>query len=295
MIDPPSCQEPRSVPRGHFDSSSTGPPWLELRDDPGELSIEIERFLAGACRPFHPPPRRHGLERAAHRGQGSLEIDWALSMRGGERFEMSRHRLSELPCGREPTMRAPVIDEGQKQEKDALHVAQATLKCFELARSELELRLVEQALRLAEIVRHLVAQVIELAIRACPRAITATQAREGGQRSEHGYEPLRSAVACRHRPKDALQDAEDQEAERNADDTVPCHRELGHRAPPLQENLVEGQPDLISAVRDAWAPEVHPRRHRRARGEDCPESSESLHVGQDVHQREDAHDAAYRR
>src|SRR5262244_757484 len=249
MIDPPSWQEPRSAPRGRFDARRTSPPRLELRDEPDELSIETQRLLAGAGPPLRLRPRRHGLEGTTHCGQRGLEIGRALPMRGGDRVEMSRHRLPELQYGRGPTVRAPVIDEGQKKEKDGLHVTQTALEGFELARSKLELRLVEQALRLTEIVRHLVAQVIELAIRACPRAITATQAREGGQRSEHGYEPLRSAVACRHRPKDALQDAEDQEAERNADDTVPCHRELGHRAPPLQENLVEGQPDLISAVR----------------------------------------------
>jgi len=101
-------------------------------------------------------------------------------MRGGERVEMSRYHLSELRCGCGPTVRAPVIDEGQKQEKDALHVTKPTLEGFELARSELELRLVEQALRLTEIVRHLVAQVVELAIRACLCAITATQACERG-------------------------------------------------------------------------------------------------------------------
>src|SRR5262249_38138983 len=125
-------------------------------------------------RPLHPRTRRHGLERTADRGQGGLEISRALPMRGGERVEMSRHRLSELPCGRGPTVSAPVIDEGQKQEKDALRVTQTTLEGFELAHSELELRLVEQALRLAEIVRHLVAQVVELVIRACLCAITAT-------------------------------------------------------------------------------------------------------------------------
>src|SRR5215470_6644343 len=98
-------------------------------------------------------------------------------MRGGERVEMSRHRLSKLQCGRGPTVRAPVIDERQEQEKDALHVTQAALEGFELARSELELRLVQQA------------------IRACLCAIAATQACERGQGSEHVYEPLLSALA----------------------------------------------------------------------------------------------------
>jgi len=192
MIDPPSYQEPRSAPRGHVDSSRTSPPRLELRDEPDERSIEIQRLLAGVGRPR---ARWHGLERAADRGQGGLEIGRALSMRGGELFEMSRHRLSELQCGYGPTVRAPLIDKRQEQEKDALHVAQTTLEDFELARSELELRLVEQALRLPETVRHLVAQVVELAIRACLRAIAATQACERREGSEHVGEPLLSAVA----------------------------------------------------------------------------------------------------
>src|SRR5262249_12349202 len=169
-------------------------------------------------------------------------------MRGGERVEMSRYHLSELRCRCGPTVRAASLHEGQKQEKDALHVAQTTLEDFELARSELELRLVEQALRLAEIMRHLVAQVVELAIRACLCAIAATQACEYGQGSEHVYEPLLPAVARRYRPDDAVQNAKDEEAERNADHAVPRHREPGHRAPPLQEDLVEGEPDLVSAV-----------------------------------------------
>src|SRR5215831_12859083 len=117
MTDPPSWQEPRSAPRGHFDSSRTGSPRLELRDEPGERSIEIQRWLGGAACPIHPRARRRGLDRTADRGQGGLEIGWALSMRGGQRFEMSRHRLSELPCGRWPTVRTPAIDEGQEQEK----------------------------------------------------------------------------------------------------------------------------------------------------------------------------------
>src|SRR5215470_378788 len=116
-------------------------------------------------------------------------------MRGGERVEMSRHRLSELQCGRGPTVRAPVIDERQEQEKDALHVTQTALEGFELARSELELRLVEQALRLAKTVRHLVAQVVQLAIRACLCAIAPTQAGERGQGAEHVYEPPLPALA----------------------------------------------------------------------------------------------------
>src|SRR5262252_7447317 len=164
MTDPPSCQEPRSAPRGHFDSSRTGPPRLELRDEPDERSIGVQGWLADASRSLHPRPRWRGLERTANHGQGGLEIGRALPLRRGERVEISRHRLSELQCGRRPTVRAPVIDEGQKQEKDALHVTQTTLEGFELARSELELRLVEQALRLVEIVRHVVAQVVELAI-----------------------------------------------------------------------------------------------------------------------------------
>src|SRR5262249_27858184 len=98
----------------------------------------------------------------------------ALPTRGGEGFEMSRYRLSELRCGRGPTVRAPVIDERQEQEKDDLHVIQTTLEGFELARSELEFRLVEQALRLAELVRDLATQVVELAIRVCLCAIAAT-------------------------------------------------------------------------------------------------------------------------
>src|SRR5215471_2272134 len=194
MIDPPSWKEPRSAPRGHFDSSRTGPPRLELRDEPDERSIEVQGLLAGASRLLHPRPRSHGVERAAHRGQGGFEIGRALSMRGGERFEMSRQRLSKLQCGRGPTVRAPMIDEGQEQEKDALHVTQTTLEGFELTRSELELRLVEQALRLAEIVRNLAAYVGELAIRARLCAIAATQACERSEGSEHVGEPLLPAI-----------------------------------------------------------------------------------------------------
>src|SRR5215467_6185355 len=189
MIDPPSWQEPSSAPRGHVDSRRTGPPRLELRDEPDELSIEIQRLLSRAGRLLRLRPRRHGLERTVHRGQGGLEIGRALPMRDSERAEMSRHRLSELHCGRGSTVRAPVIDERQNQEKDDLHVTQTTLEGFELARAELELRLVEQALRLAKTVRHLVAQVVQLAIRACLCAIAPTQAGERGQGAEHVYEP----------------------------------------------------------------------------------------------------------
>src|SRR5262249_25150822 len=133
MIDPPSWQEPSSAPRGHFDSRRTGPPRLELRDEPDERSIEIQRLLAGAGHSLHPRSRWRGLERAAHRGQGRLEIGRALPMRGGERVEMSCHRLSELQCGDGPPVRTPVIDKGQEQKKDNLHVTQATLEGFELA------------------------------------------------------------------------------------------------------------------------------------------------------------------
>src|SRR5215467_16059243 len=134
MFDPPRSQESRSTPRGNVDSSRTSPPRLELRDEPDERSIEIQRLLAGVGRPR---ARWHGLERAADRGQGGLEIGRALPMRGGERVEMSRHRLSELQCGDGPLVRAPVIDKGQEQEKDDLHVTQTTLEGFELACSEL--------------------------------------------------------------------------------------------------------------------------------------------------------------
>src|SRR5262252_6096014 len=131
MFDPPRSQESRSTPRGNFDSSRTGPQRLELREEPDERSIEIQRWLGGTACPIHPRTRRRGLDRTADRGQGGLEIGGALSMRGGQRFEMSRHRLSELPCGRWPTVRTPAIDEGQEQEKDALRVTQATLEGFE--------------------------------------------------------------------------------------------------------------------------------------------------------------------
>src|SRR5262245_10177862 len=248
MINPPSWQEPRSAPRGHVDSRRTGPPRLELRDEPDERSIEIQRLLAGAGRSLHPRPLWRGLELAPRRGKGGLDIGLAVPTRGGECLEVSRRRLSELQCGGAPTVRAPVIDEGQEQEKDALHVAQTTLEDFELARSELELRLVEQALRLAEIVRNLAAHVGKLAIRARHCAIAATQVCERGQGSEHVGESLLPAGACRYRPEHALQNAKDEEAERNADHAVPRHREPGHRAPPLQEDLVEGEPDLVSAV-----------------------------------------------
>src|SRR5262249_60662648 len=161
-----------------------------------------------------PRTGRRGLARTGARGQGALEIGWALSMRGGQRFEMSRHRLSELPCGRWPTVRTPAIDEGQEQEKDALRVTQATLEGFELARSELELRLVEQALRLAEIVPNLAAHVGELVIRPRLRALAATQACEPGQGSEHVGEPLLPPGACRYRPEDAPPGGEGDEAQR---------------------------------------------------------------------------------
>ena len=62
----------------------------------------------------------------------------------------------------------------------------------------------------------------------------------------------------------------------------------------LQDDLVEGDPDLEPAIRHAWASEVHPGRHCRTGRKDRPESTQRLHVGQDVHQGEDAHSAAYR-
>ena len=95
------------------------------------------------------------------------------------------------------------------------------------------------------------------------------------------------------RPEDALEDAKDEQAEGDADQAIPRHRELGHRSPALENELVEGEPDLVAAVRYAWTAEVHPCRHRCARGKDRPEPTQALHIRQDVHQREEAQEAAH--
>ena len=46
-----------------------------------------------------------------------------------------------------------LIGEGQEHKKDGLGVADAALEGFQLARPQLELRLLEQALRLTQMLR----------------------------------------------------------------------------------------------------------------------------------------------
>jgi hypothetical protein len=89
-----------------------------------------------------------------------------------------------------------------------------------------------------------------------------------------------------------LEDAEHHEAERDSDEAIAGDRQRRHRPPALEDDLVERQADLVAAVRHARAAEVHPRRQRRAGGENRPEPTQRLDVREDVHQGEDPHRAA---
>ena len=70
--------------------------------------------------------------------------------------------------------RTSLIGERQEYEKDDLGVADAALESLRLARLELELRLLEQALGVAEILRDPAAEIVDLTIPTGTWAVPGT-------------------------------------------------------------------------------------------------------------------------
>ena len=73
--------------------------------------------------------------------------------------------------------------------------------------------------------------VVELALPARAHALRGAEARECGESAQHIGKALLPTVARTHRPEDVLEDAEHHEAEGDADQAVPRHREIGRRGP----------------------------------------------------------------
>ena len=167
-----------------------------------------DRAPAAASR--RPPPRPrapHAAQRRArfrprrvpHRGRPPAAR--ARPSRIREPFEAPSHRVLELTRGRGQTRqqfpgRAALIGDGQEHKKDDLGVADAALERFQLARLKLELRLLEQALRLPQVLRDPAAHVVELALPARPwRSGAPRRARAARERRASAKRCCRRSLA----------------------------------------------------------------------------------------------------
>src|SRR5262249_14014464 len=97
-------------------------------------------------------------------------------------------------------------------------------------------------------------------------------------------------------PQKILDHGEYDEAEEYADHAIAqiggAHRLVETVAETLEDGFVKGEADLIAAVRDARRAEVRPCGDGGAGAEDQPKAANPLHIGKQIHQRNQSHQTA---
>src|SRR5262249_7377150 len=146
------------------------------------------------------------LGRLQRGGEIDRRLHRAGSSRIREAFEMECHAVLEIPrrlgeIRQESSGRTPLVGQRQEYEEDDLSVSDALLESFELASLQLELRLLDQTLRLAEALSDHAAHVVELRIRAHGSPPFGAETRQRGERAQHVGKALPPPIARSHGPE----------------------------------------------------------------------------------------------
>src|SRR5262249_47876384 len=168
ISDPPS--ERSSARRSRADARASTRQWIELPDEADERPVELHSLLEGGHRLFRGSAVRRLRERGLDTRECGIQVGGRVrrlaSSRAGQRFELLPP-LAAGPAGgagepgaREPGPRA-LIRERQQQEEDPLRAAARALEGLDFARLDLELRFLEQSLRIGEIVLDLAAHLVQ--------------------------------------------------------------------------------------------------------------------------------------
>ncbi len=146
---------------------------IDLRDEPDEHPVELHAtFHVGRCF-VRSRLMRRDRQGVFGRGESGIDIGRgarrAAHRRLGEAVETPSHVILELTRSRgQPRERLPedaaLIGHRQQGQEDELRIGELALEDLELVRLDLELRFLEQALGLPEIVRDPAPHVVELAI-----------------------------------------------------------------------------------------------------------------------------------
>src|SRR5262249_48373302 len=110
------------------------------------------------------------------------------------------------------------------------------------------------------------------------------------QQLQHLGQACAQRVLGSNGPQQMLDNAEHDEAEEYADQTIADDGGADCWSEAWQDGFVESDANLVATIGDAWSAEVHPGGHSGAGPEDQPKATDGVHVGKEVDQGDQTHE-----